>query len=256
MATNLGSVWVELELDTRKAERELEAFEQRRKEKKEREKEERRREREERAAEQRRQELIDMGRETGREIRDRARGSSMADFRRRAAESFRLRLRGKMLMGGGRAAALGAAGARLAQRAGPGTMLRAVGKVGMVATIAYGAASIASRLAPLALQAGAGKVPASGPLAELVEEFRQQFALVEARIKALWSSIGEANQITAAGARIGGELPDWGHYYARGIAVNTQQNELKEKFNHFKRMEVAGAFGETLQKAFVASNNR
>lgn len=145
-------------------------------------------------------------------------------------------------------------------RAGLGAAARGAG----VAGLAYAAAAVGARVVPLGLRAGLEATGLAGTgLGDageaLMEEIRQKFSFLENMIKGAYQAGKDTAAFGLGAARITGEAPSletMGEVYNMTWKQRTVEGELKDKFNQFKRLEVAGALGTTLNRVFGDGANR
>lgn len=239
MATTLGDAWIELELKTDKAERQLSEMERRVKK-----------------ADQKR---ATVAREVAAEE---TKASGLGGFAgpkgrgvtRSATESLMDSAQRRM-----ERAAMSSPAARFAQGAAASRFLppglAAPAKMLGVAALAYGAANLAANTLPLLtegmkqlLPKGLGESDAFKGFESGLEELRQSFAKINAIVVNAFKSVGQTNDQFFGGLRLTGQAPDWFYYYGQNFEVGRAKDELESKFNHFKRMEVAGGLGAGLDR--------
>lgn len=121
----------------------------------------------------------------------------------------------------------------------------------------YAAASITSKLLPTLTEfaKGAGAGDLAGPVREQIEQIRAAFTNLEARVSSYFTAAQKAGQIFSAGARLGA-VPNPVYYYDQFFKLDTEEYQLRKKFDEFKNNDVARATGEFMKRSFSHAFNR
>ena len=273
MSTKLGDVWVEVRLDTKRAERDLDEIERKNRESL-------------RRAEDRGQMKAASPSGSPKDMTDQTLRSrkftdeDMTPGERREFERLRERRRAIRAISRGVAGrrAAGAA-ARIEQVAGTPTVrqafggLRARGPAGALGAMGGGARGLGAAASGLAVGAtiagaiylGARSVGAIGaPVTEFAEGLtggvipdsvkqltnmvRSKFDEFESNIKALFTAVSKSHEFSSAGARITGEYQPW--HYGVFQATDAAESTLDKKFYRFKQDQVARGMGVHLKNVF------
>ena len=272
MSTKLGDVWVEVRLDTKRAERDLAEIERKNRESR-------------RRAEDRGQTKAASPSGSPKDMTDQTLRSrkfteeDMTPGERREFERLRERRRDIRDM---RAISRGVAGrraagaaARIEQVAGTPTVrqafggLRARGPAGALGAMGGGARGLgglaASATIAGAIYLGARSVGAIGaPVTEFAEGLlggaipdsvkqltnmvRSKFDEFESNIKALFTAVSKSHEFSSAGARITGEYQPW--HYGVFQVTDAAESTLDKKFHRFKQDQVARGMGVYLKDVF------
>lgn len=132
-----------------------------------------------------------------------------------------------------------------------------LGGVARTAGALYAATSAMGKSTPYAIealrQAGAAIPP---EVASVLNDFKNIINNLESRVSNLVKAPKEAFDLWAGGARVTGELPDFVYYWNQAYDVGVAQDDLEKKFDHFRRMELAGALGKDIGAAFSRSFDR
>ncbi len=129
---------------------------------------------------------------------------------------------------------------------------------GVAATTAtlYAAVSATAKVAPYAVQALSGVVGVPPEVQGFLNDFKAVINNLENRVSNIVKAPKEALDIWSNGARITGQLPDFLYYWNQAYDIGVAEDDLRDKFDHFKRMEVAGAIGKGVGEAFQKSFDR
>lgn len=121
----------------------------------------------------------------------------------------------------------------------------------------YAAASITSKLLPTITEfaKGAGVGDLAGPVREQLENLRAAFVNLEARVSSYFTAAQKAGNLFSAGARLGA-VPNPVYYYDQFFKLDTEEYQLRKKFDEFKTNDVARATGEFMRRSFQNAFNR
>jgi len=116
--------------------------------------------------------------------------------------------------------------------------------------------------APLALEAGrafAGLSP-DDPLFKAVQaqldNLKNSFNYIESYVKSAITGVGKTYDMATAMARVNGKVPNIQIGYGIYKDADMQEDMLRKKFEHFKSMEVATAVGNSMAEMFKGGLNR
>lgn len=126
----------------------------------------------------------------------------------------------------------------------------------------YGAARTVAMNAPLALEAGRAAVGLStnDPALKMVQDqliaLQNSFNYIESYVKSAITGLGKTYDMATAQARVNGKMPNILTLYSTYKEADMQEDMLKKKFDYFKDQEVAAAVGLSMGEYFRDGMNR
>jgi hypothetical protein len=126
----------------------------------------------------------------------------------------------------------------------------------------YAAISATSKAAPIVLEAGralAGLSP-NDPnfkaVAQQLENLRNSVTYLESYVKSAVTGIGKTYDMATAISRVHGKVPNLSVGYGIYKEADMQEDMLNKKFSEFKAKEVANAVGVSISEMFEGGLNR
>lgn len=126
----------------------------------------------------------------------------------------------------------------------------------------YGAVRTVALGAPLALEAGRSFVglskddPNFAAVSRELENLRSTVSYLESYIKSAITGIGKTYDMATAMARVNGKLPNIQIGYGIYKEADMEEDLLNKKFEEFKQLEVANAVGVSMSELFKNGMNK
>lgn len=126
----------------------------------------------------------------------------------------------------------------------------------------YGAVRTVALNAPLALEAGrafvglSAKDPNFVAVSQQLENFRNSISYLESYVKSAVTGIGKTVDMATAMARVHGKVPNIQIGYGIYKEADMQEDMLNKKFEEFRAKEVAEAVGVSMSEMFKGGWNK
>lgn len=120
----------------------------------------------------------------------------------------------------------------------------------------YAATSAFAKVAPYAIEAVSQSVPIPPEVQAGLNDLKNIVNNLESRVTNLVKATGAATELWTEGMRVTGEMPDYQYYWSMEYDVGVAEDDLRKKFDHFKRMDVSKVIGKELGAAVSKSFDR
>lgn len=144
-----------------------------------------------------------------------------------------------------------------------GGAVRGVASAVAPAVAGYAAVSTAAQASPFAIEALKAALPTAltdNPvfkgLSDSVLAIRESIATLESGVKALYTATTKTADVAAAGMRLTGEVPNIAYYWDQNHKAESQEERLRKTFNRFKMQEVGEAVGRSVAEMTKGFQNR